>query len=122
MVTPLLFRILDASNRLCILSDAFLIKVFPFYSVVFTRSCCGWPLLGVVLTGARDCMLPSYNVRLPCDACISRESSGCFQGSFFVELVFWAGCSKSSCFQVVIILYYSLLNLRFIIIPIGITI
>src|SRR6266702_2140610 len=35
MVTPPKFWILDASNRLCILSDAFLIKVFPLCGVVF---------------------------------------------------------------------------------------
>ena len=90
MVTPPLFWILDISNRLCILSDAFLIKVLPFYNVVFARSCYRWQLLGIVLTGARDCVLPSYNVQLLCDACISKESSGGFQRSFYwIGLLGW---------------------------------
>jgi len=60
------------SNRLYILSDAFLIGVFPLSSVVFTRPyyCCGGPLLGMGLAVARDCVLPSFHLCLPCDACI----------------------------------------------------
>ena len=74
--------ILDASNRLYILLDAFLIEVFPLYSMVFTRSYYRGPLLGVVLVDARECEPPSLDVCLPCNACISGDSLGVFQGSF----------------------------------------
>jgi hypothetical protein len=55
MVTPPQFWILDASSRLCILLDAFLIEVFPLYGVVFARLYYGGPLLGVDLAVAREC-------------------------------------------------------------------
>ena len=76
------------SNRLYILLNAFLIKVFLFYSVVFARSCCKGPLLGVVLVDARKCKLLSFNICLPCDACISGGFSRCFSGFFWLVLVF----------------------------------
>src|SRR6266568_6925159 len=100
MVTPPKFWILDVSNRLCILSDAFLIKVFPLCGMVFARpSCCGWPLLGVVLTVARDCVPPSFNVRLPCDACISGGSSGCFSEFFLLDWSFGLGAASAPDFS-----------------------
>ena len=77
-------RILDASNRLYILLDAFLIEVFPLYSVVFARSYCGGLLLGVVLAVARECEPPSFDVCLPCNAGISGGFSRCFSGFFLV--------------------------------------
>jgi len=66
------------------LSDAFLIKVFPPYGVVFAYSYYGGPLLGVVLAVARKCELPLFNVCLPCDAGILGGFSGCFLGFFLV--------------------------------------
>jgi len=75
-------QILDASNRLYILLDTFLIEVFPLYGVVFARSCCGGLLLGVVLVVARECKPLSFDVCLPCDAGILGGFSGCFSGFF----------------------------------------
>jgi len=80
--------VLDASNRLYILLDAFLIKVFPLYSVVFAYLCYGGPLLGVVLAVAREYEPLLFDVCLPCDACISGGFSGCFLGFFWLVLVF----------------------------------
>ena len=77
-------RILNAFNRLCILLDAFLIEIFPLYSVVFAHSCCGGLLLGVVLAVARKCEPLSFDVCLPCDAGILGGFSGCFSGFFLV--------------------------------------
>jgi len=76
------------SNRLYILLDAFSIEVFPLCGVVFARSCYGGLLLGVVLVDARECEPPSFDVCLPCDACISGGFSGCFSGFFWLVLVF----------------------------------
>jgi len=50
------------SNRLYILLDAFLIKVFLLYSVVFAYLYYGGPLLGVVLAVTRGYVPPSFNV------------------------------------------------------------
>jgi hypothetical protein len=36
----------------------------------------------VGLAVARDCVPPSYHLCLPCDACISGDCQGVFQGSF----------------------------------------
>jgi len=77
-------RILDTSNRLYILLDTFLIEVFPLYSMVFARSCCGGPLLGVVLAVARKCEPLSFDVYLPCDVGILGGFSRCFSGFFLV--------------------------------------
>src|ERR1700723_3382408 len=88
MVTSPQLRILNTSNRLYILLDAFLIEVFLLYSVVFTYSCYRGPLLGVVLAVARKCKPPSFNVCLPYDACISGGFSRCFLGFFWLVLVF----------------------------------
>jgi len=77
-------RILDASNRLYILSDTFLIEVFLLYSMVFARSYYGGLLLGVVLAVTRECEPPLFNICLPCDACILGGFSGCFSGFFLV--------------------------------------
>jgi len=77
-------QILDASNRLYILLDAFLIEVFPLYGVVFTRSYYGGPLLGMVLAVARKCELLLFDVYLPCDAGILGGFSRCFSGFFLV--------------------------------------
>jgi len=52
--------------------------------VVFTRSYCGGPLLGVVLAVAHKCEPPSFDICLPCDACILGGFSGCFLGFFLV--------------------------------------
>src|SRR5882724_6275919 len=86
--TPLQFWILDASSRLYILLDTFLIKVFPLYSMVFAYLYYRGPLLGVVLAVARECEPPSFNVCLPCDACILGGFSRCFLGFFWLVLVF----------------------------------
>jgi len=89
-------RILDASNRLYILLDAFLIEIFPLYGVVFACSCCGGPLLGVVLAVAREYKPPSFDVCLPCDAGISGGFSGCFSGFFLVGFgLFGPGAARA---------------------------
>ena len=89
-------RILDASNRLCILLDAFLIKVFLLYGMVFAHSCCGGPLLGVVLAVARECELPSFDMCLPCDVGISGGFSRCFLGFFLVGFgLFGPGAARA---------------------------
>ena len=77
-------RILDASNRLYILSDAFLIEVFLLYSIVFAYSCYRGLLLGVVLAVTRKCEPPSFDVYLPCDIGILGGFSRCFSGFFLV--------------------------------------
>src|SRR6266568_750760 len=100
MVAPPQFWILDASNRLCILSDAFLIDVFPLSSVVFARPCCGEPLLGVVLAVARDSVLLLFHPAMHASQGIIRV----FFRVLLVGLVFWAGCSKRS-FKYLIDLY-----------------
>jgi hypothetical protein len=79
---------LDASNRLYILLDAFLIEVFPLYSVVFARSYYRGLLLGVVLVDARECEPPSLNVCLPYDTYILGGFSRCFSGFFWLVFVF----------------------------------
>ena len=89
-------RILDTSNRLYILLDAFLIEIFPLYSVVFARSYYGGPLLGVVLAVARECEPLSFDVCLPCDAGISGGFSGCFSGFFLVGFgLFGPGAARA---------------------------
>jgi hypothetical protein len=71
------------SNRLYILLDAFLIEVFPLYSVVFAYPCYrDLLLLGVGLAVARDCVPPSSHVYLPCDVYILGGFLGCFSGFF----------------------------------------
>lgn len=85
---PTAYRILGASDRLCILLNAFSIEVFPLYGMVFAHSYCGGPLLGVFLAVARECELPSFDVCLPCDACISGGFSRCFSVFFWLVLVF----------------------------------
>jgi len=57
-------------NRLYILSDAFLIEVFPLYSVVFAYLCYGGLLLGVVLAVARECKPLLFDVCLTYNTCI----------------------------------------------------
>ena len=73
------------SNRLYILLDAFLIEVFPLYSIVFTYSYYRGPLLGVVLVDARECEPPSFDVCLPYNAYILGGFSRCFLGFFLVS-------------------------------------
>ena len=70
------------SNRLCILSDAFLIDIFPLFSVVFARPYYGESLLGMVLAVVCDCVLLLFYICLPYNACISGDYQGVFQGSF----------------------------------------
>jgi len=83
------------------LSDAFLIEVFPFYSVVFTRSYYGGLLLGVVLAVAYKCELPLFDVCLPCDAYISGGFSGCFSGFFLVGFgLFGPGAVRAPMFLI----------------------
>ena len=83
-------------NRLYILLNAFLIEVFPLYSMVFTRSYCRGLLLGVVLVVARKCELLSFNVCLPCDIGISGGFSGCFSGFFLVGFsLFGPGAARA---------------------------
>ena len=76
------------SNRLYILSDAFLMEVFPLYSVVFARSYCGGLFLNMVLAVARECEPLSFDMCLPCDAYISGGFSRYFSGFFWLILVF----------------------------------
>ena len=83
-------RILDASNRLYILLDAFLIEVFLLYSVVFARSYYRGLLLGVVLVDARECKPPSLDVCLPCNIYIL----GGFSRYFFRILLVGFGLFK----------------------------
>jgi len=81
------------------LLDAFLIEVFPLYSVVFARLYYGGPLLGVDLAVARECEPPSRRRVPPCDACISGDLWVFFKGSFWFGFgLILAGCSKSSFF------------------------
>jgi hypothetical protein len=82
MVTPPQFYILDASNRLYILLDTFLIEIYPFYSIVFAYLCYRGLLLGVDLTVARGYALPSLDVCLPYNICILGGFSRCFLGFF----------------------------------------
>jgi len=84
------------SNRLYILLDAFLIEVFPLYSVVFACSCYRGPLLGVVLVVAREYEPPLFNVCLPCNAGILGGFSGCFSGFFLVSFgLFGPGAARA---------------------------
>ena len=76
------------SNRLYILLNAFLIKVFLFYNMVFTRFYYKGLLLGVVLVDAREYKLPSLNICLPCDIYILGGFSRCFSGFFQLVFVF----------------------------------
>ena len=46
------------------------------------------------LTVVCDCVPPSFNVRLPCDACISGGSSGCFSGFFLLDWSFGPGTAR----------------------------
>jgi len=71
-------------SRLYILLDAFLIEVFPLYSVVFTRLYYRGPLLGIDLAVARKYKLPSVDVYLSCNTYILGGFSGCFLGFFLV--------------------------------------
>ena len=75
-------------NRLYILLNAFLIKVFPLYSVVFAHSCYRGPFLGVVLVDTRKCKPPLFHIYLPCDVYILGEFFGCFLEFFQLVLVF----------------------------------
>jgi hypothetical protein len=56
--------------------------------VVFAYSYYRGLLLGVVLVDARECEPPSFDVCLPCDACILGGFSRCFSGFFWLVLVF----------------------------------
>ena len=66
------------SNRLYILLDTFLIKVFPLYSLVFAHFYYGGPFLGVVLVDVREYKLPLFHVCLFYDVYISGGFSRCF--------------------------------------------
>ena len=70
------------SNKLYILLDAFLIGIFPLYSIVFARLYHRGLLLGVVLAVAREFDLLSFDVCLPCDIYILGGFSRCFLGFF----------------------------------------
>jgi hypothetical protein len=70
------------SNRPYILLNAFLIEVFPLYSIVFAYSYYRGLLLGVVLVDARKCEPPSFDVCLPYDIYILGGFSRCFLGLF----------------------------------------
>jgi hypothetical protein len=69
-------------NRLSILSDAFLIEVFPLYSVVFTYSYYRGPLLNIVLVDAREYKPLLFNICLSCDVYILKRFSRCFSEFF----------------------------------------
>jgi hypothetical protein len=87
---------LDVSNRLYILLDAFLIEVFLIYSIVFARPYCRGPLLDVVLAVARECEPPSFDVCLPCDACILGGFSKCILGVLVVSFgLFRPGAARA---------------------------
>ena len=75
-------------NRLYILSDAFLIKVFLLYSVVFARSCYGGPLLGIVLVDIYKYKPLLFNIYLPCNIYILGGFSRYFLEFFWLVLVF----------------------------------
>jgi len=78
------------------LLDAFLIEVFPLYSVVFAYSCCRGLLLGVVLAVAREYKPPSFDVCLPCDVGILGGFSRCFSGFFLVGFgLFGPGAARA---------------------------
>jgi len=79
------------------LSDAFLIGVFPLSGIVFARPYCCYrgPLLGIGLAVARDCVPPSFHLCLPCDACISGDYQGVFQGSFGWFGLFGPGAARA---------------------------
>ena len=64
------------------------IEVFLLYGVVFTRSCCRGPLLGVVLVDARKYEPLLLDICLPCDTYILGGFSQCFSGFFQLVLVF----------------------------------
>jgi len=82
------------------LLDAFLIEVFPLYSVVFTRSYYRGPLLGVVLAVARKCEPLLFDVYLPCDVGILGGFSGCFSGFFLVGFgLFGPGVARAPVYQ-----------------------
>jgi hypothetical protein len=71
------------SNRLYILLDAFLIEVFPLYSVVFARPYYrDLLLLGLGLAVVCNYVPPSSHVCLPYDMCILGGFLGCFLGFF----------------------------------------
>ena len=90
--------------------DAFLIEVFPLYSVIFTHSYYGGPLLGVVLAVAREYELPSFDVCLPCDAGILGGFSGCFSGFFLVGFgLFGPGAARALAFFLNIVYRFSIL-------------
>ena len=53
-------------------------------------------MLGVVPVDARGCEPPSFDVCLPCDACISGGFSGCFSGFFLVGFgLFGPGAARA---------------------------
>jgi hypothetical protein len=91
-------------NRLYILLDAFLIEVFPLYSIVSAYSYYRGPLLGVVLVDAREYKPPSFDVCLLCDIYISGGFSRCFLGFFWLVLVF-LGRVQQELLRVLLILY-----------------
>jgi len=71
--------------------------------MVFARSYCGGPLLGVVLAVARKYKPPSFDVCLPCDAGILGGFSRCFSGFFLVGFgLFGPGAARAP----EVILYY----------------
>jgi len=65
--------------------------------MVFARPycCCRGPLLGMGLAVARDCVPPSFHLCLPCDACISGDYRGVFQGSFSWFGLFGPGAARA---------------------------
>jgi len=65
--------------------------------MVFARPyCCyGGPLLGIGLAVARDCVLLSFHLCLPCDVCISGDYQGVFQGSFGWFGLFGPGAARA---------------------------
>ena len=74
------------SNRLYILLDTFLIKVFLLQGVVFAHSCYRGLLLGIGLVDTYKCKLLLFNIYLPCNIYILRGFFRCFLK--FFQLVF----------------------------------
>ena len=66
------------SNRLYILLNAFLIEVFPLYSIVFAHLYYRGPLLGIILAVIHKCEPPLFNIYLPYNIYISGRFSRCF--------------------------------------------
>jgi len=72
--------------------------------MVFARSYCGGPLLGVVLVVAREYKPPSFDICLPCNIGILGGFSRCFSGFFLVGFgLFRPGAARAPVLSSIII-------------------